>query len=231
MSDRVLIVDDEPRFVKLVEANLLSEGFEVIKGRNGREAVHSAAHDNPNLVLLDVMMPEFDGFQACERIRGFSNVPIIMLTAKGEEEHKVQGLNMGADDYIVKPFSANELLARVKAVLRRSQLTSYDSNESVLSYRNMEIDLARAEVHLSGDLVSLSSTEYRLLLQFANNVGRILSAKTLLGNVWGEEYGEDKEILWVSISRLRQKLEQNPKKPKFIVTRSGAGYVMPEIED
>jgi len=230
MMDRVLVVDDEPRFVKLVEANLLTEGFEVIKGNNGREAVQSAANDQPNLVLLDVMMPEVDGFQACERIRGFSNVPIIMLTAKGQEEHRVQGLNLGADDYIVKPFSAEELLARVKAVLRRSKLSAEVSEESVLRYGELEIDLARAEVNINGDPVSLSSTEYRLLLQFANNVGSTISAKALLSNVWGEEYGEDKEILWVSISRLRQKLEENPKKPKLIVTRSGAGYMMPEMK-
>jgi DNA-binding response OmpR family regulator len=230
MMDRVLVVDDEPRFVKLVEANLLTEGFEVIKGSNGREAVQSAANDQPNLVLLDVMMPEVDGFQACERIRGFSNVPIIMLTAKGQEEHRVQGLNLGADDYIVKPFSAEELLARVKAVLRRSKLSAEVSEESVLRYGELEIDLARAEVNINGDPVSLSSTEYRLLLQFANNVGSTISAKALLSNVWGEEYGEDKEILWVSISRLRQKLEENPKKPKLIVTRSGAGYMMPEMK-
>jgi len=229
MMDRVLVVDDEPRFVKLVEANLLTEGFEVIKGSNGREAVQSAAADKPNLVLLDVMMPEVDGFQACERIRGFSNVPIIMLTAKGQEEHRVKGLNLGADDYIVKPFSADELLARVKAVLRRSKLGADASEESVFRYGDLEIDLARAEVQINGEPVSLSSTEYRLLLQFANHVGSTISAKALLSNVWGEEYGEDKEILWVSISRLRQKLEENPKRPKLIVTRSGAGYMMPEI--
>ncbi len=229
MSERVLIVDDEPRFVKLVEANLQTEGYEVLKGANGREAVQMTANDKPNLVLLDVMMPEVDGFQACERIRGFSSVPIIMLTAKGEEEHKVQGLNSGADDYIVKPFSASELLARVKAVLRRAEMNGADMEESVLSYLDLEIDLARAKVFLAGEPVSLSSTEYRLLLQFATNVGRPLSSEKLLSSVWGDEYREDKEILWVSISRLRQKLEQNPKKPKFIVTRSGKGYMMPEL--
>lgn len=228
MTTRVLVVDDEPRFVKLIKANLLTEGFEVITGSNGREAVQHAANEKPNLILLDVMMPEIDGFQACERIRRFSDVPIIMLTAKGEEQHRIQGLNLGADDYIVKPLSVNELLARVHAVLRRSKMTPNEPGQSLFSLGDLEIDLARAEVRSAGELISLSSTEYRLLLQFANNVGRTLSAENLLSNVWGEEYRSDKEILWVSISRLRQKLEKNPKKPKLIVTRSGAGYMMPE---
>jgi DNA-binding response OmpR family regulator len=230
MTDRVLVVDDEPRFIQLVEANLRSEGFEVIKGSNGREAVQRTSSDKPDLVLLDVMMPEVNGIEACERIRGFSNVPIIMLTAKGEEEDQIRGLNVGADDYIVKPFSIDQLLARVSAVLRRSQLSASENTESQFDYGDLEIDLARAEVRMNGEVAALSSTEYRLLLQFATNVGTTISAKTLLANVWGEEYSEDKEILWVSISRLRQKLELNPKKPKLIVTRSGAGYMMPELD-
>ncbi len=230
MTDRVLVVDDEPRFIQLVEANLRSEGFEVLRGINGREAVQKTANDKPDLVLLDVMMPEVNGIEACERIRGFSDVPIIMLTAKGEEEDQIRGLNVGADDYIVKPFSIDQLLARVNAVLRRSKLSASENTESQFDYGDLEIDLARAEVRIAGEVAPLSSTEYRLLLQFATNVGTTLSAKKLLANVWGEEYREDKEILWVSISRLRQKLEQNPKKPKLIVTRSGAGYMMPALD-
>ena len=230
MTDRVLVVDDEPRFIQLVEANLRSEGFEVLRGINGREAVQKTANDKPDLVLLDVMMPEVNGIEACERIRGFSDVPIIMLTAKGEEEDQIRGLNVGADDYIVKPFSIDQLLARVNAVLRRSKLSASENTESQFDYGDLEIDLARAEVRIAGEVAPLSSTEYRLLLQFATNVGTTLSAKKLLANVWGEEYREDKEILWVSISRLRQKLEQNPKKPILIVTRSGAGYMMPALD-
>ncbi|MDA1329671.1 MAG: DNA-binding response regulator [Chloroflexi bacterium] len=227
MTIRVLVVDDEPRFVRLVEANLLTEGFEVLTGTNGNEAVQKAADEKPDLVLLDVMMPEMDGFEACERIREFSNVPLIMLTAKGNEEHRVQGLNLGADDYIVKPFSANELLARVHAVLRRARASAAESNESVLKHGELEIDLARAEVRYRGEQISLSSTEYRLLLEFARNAGETLTAEKLLEGVWGEEYKDEKEILWVSISRLRQKLETDPKRPKLIQTRSGAGYIMP----
>ncbi len=227
MSERILVVDDEPRFVRLVEANLNSEGFEVIKAKSGQQAVDLAVSEKPDLILLDVMMPEMDGFQACERIRAFSTVPIIMLTAKGEEDQRVRGLNIGADDYIVKPFSATELLARVRAVLRRAQRSVPDFVESMFSRGDLKIDFARAEVRLGGQPVSLSATEYRLLLQFARNAGKMLTAEELLRNVWGPEYGEEKEILWVSISRLRQKLEKDPKNPELIVTRSGQGYTMP----
>lgn len=228
MSERILVVDDEPRFVRLVEANLTTEGFEVLKAKNGQQAVDLAVTEKPDLILLDVMMPEMDGFQTCERIREFSTVPIIMLTAKGEEEQRVRGLNLGADDYIVKPFSATEMLARVRAVLRRAQRgTPPEFAETVFSRGDLQIDFARAEVRLGGQPVSLSATEYRLLLQFARNAGKTLTAEELLRNVWGPEYGEEKEILWVSISRLRQKLEKDPKNPELIVTRSGEGYMMP----
>jgi DNA-binding response OmpR family regulator len=150
-----------------------------------------------------------------------------MLTAKGEEEDRVEGLNLGADDYIVKPFSANELLARVNAVLRRARKNAANPGESVLRRGDLEIDLARAEVRNGGQQISLSSTEYRLLLEFARHVGETRKAEDLLSNVWGDEYKDDKEILWVSISRLRQKLEKDPKNPELILTQSGAGYIMP----
>ncbi len=228
MSARILIVDDEPRYLRLMEANLVTEGFQVIKATNGQEAVDLVASHQPDLVLLDVMMPILDGFEACERIREFSSVPIIMVTARGEENARVRGLDLGADDYIVKPFAAPELLARVRAVLRRIK-TSGGTQQSVFSHGNLRIDFARAEVFRNEKVVFLSATEYRLLLQFAHNVGKVLSSEELLTNVWGPEYGEDKEILWVSISRLRQKLEDDPKNPQHIVTRSGLGYTMPPL--
>lgn len=227
MNQRILIVDDEPRFIRLIEANLQTEGYQILQAKEGKQAVELAASEKPDLVLLDVMMPEMDGFQACERIRQFSNVPIIMLTARGEEDQRIRGLNLGADDYIVKPFSAGEMLARVRAVLRRAQTAAPDSGETLFSRGSLQIDFARAEVRLDGELVSLSATEYRLLLQFAHSAGRILTAEDLLRNVWGEEYKDEKEILWVSISRLRQKLEKDPKQPELIVTHSGEGYSMP----
>jgi DNA-binding response OmpR family regulator len=227
MTTRILVVDDEPRYVRLMEANLVTEGYQVLKAYDGQTAVESVADKQPDLVLLDVMMPIINGFTACERIREFSNVPIIMVTAKGEEQDRVRGLDVGADDYIVKPFSATELLARVRAVLRRAQVSGSTFEQAIFNHSNLKIDLARAEVFKDEKMVFLSATEYRLLLQFVHNLGSILTSEDLLVNVWGPEYRDDKEILWVSISRLRQKLEDDPRNPQHIVTRSGMGYTMP----
>lgn len=229
MANTILVVDDEPKYVRLMEANLISEGFKVLKTYDGQSAVELVADKQPDLVLLDVMMPGMDGFGACERIREFSSVPIIMVTAKGEEQDRVHGLDVGADDYIVKPFSATEMLARVRAVLRRAQVSGDSFQQSVFSHGNLRIDLARAEVFKEDKMIFLSATEYRLLLQFVHNLGSILTSEDLLVNVWGPEYREDKEILWVSISRLRQKLEDDPRNPSHIVTRSGMGYTMPPV--
>jgi DNA-binding response OmpR family regulator len=229
MGTSILIVDDEPRYLRLLEANLVTEGFQVLKATNGQEAVDQVADKHPDLVLLDVMMPVLDGFGACERIREFSNVPIIVVTARGSENDRVRGLDLGADDYIVKPFSATELLARVRAVLRRVQTSGNAFQQPVFQHINLRIDFARAEVFKDDRIVFLSATEYRLLLQFAQNVGSVLTSEQLLTDVWGPEYREDKEILWVSISRLRQKLEVDPKNPQHIVTRSGLGYTMPPM--
>jgi DNA-binding response OmpR family regulator len=175
------------------------------------------------------MMPVLDGFGACERIREFSNVPIIIVTARGSEQDRVRGLDLGADDYIVKPFSATELLARVRAVLRRAQPAASAFQQSVFTHGNLRIDFARAEVFKDDKIVFLSATEYRLLLQFAHNIGVVLTSEQLLTDVWGSEYHDDKEILWVSISRLRQKLENDVKNPQHILTRSGLGYTMPPM--
>ncbi len=229
MSSSILIVDDEPRYLRLIEANLVTEGFRVLKATNGQEAVDLVAERHPDLVLLDVMMPILDGFSACQRIREFSNVPIIVVTARGSEGDRVRGLDIGADDYIVKPFSATELLARVRAVLRRAQTSGAAFQQSIFTHGNLRIDFARAEVFKDDRIVYLSATEYRLLLQFAHNIGNVLTSEQLLSDVWGPEYRDDKEILWVSISRLRQKLEIDPKNPQHIVTRSGMGYTMPPI--
>ena len=231
MTQSILIADDEPRYVRLMEANLQTEGYLVFKAYDGQQAVTMTAENRPDLVLLDIMMPVMDGFAACQRIREFSSVPIIMVTAKGEEQDRVRGLDFGADDYIVKPFSANELLARVRAVLRRADHKILEARPAVFSHGNMRIDLARAEVFLNDKMVYLSATEYRILLQLAQNVGRVLPSEQLLRDVWGDEYVDDKEILWVSVSRLRQKLEEDPRSPRHIVTRSGVGYILPVLED
>jgi DNA-binding response OmpR family regulator len=231
MNTRILVVDDEPRYIRLMEANLSSEGYVVLKAVNGQEAVDVVAEHRPDLVLLDIMMPVLDGFTACERIREFSNVPIIVVTAKGEEHDRVRGLDLGADDYIVKPFSATELLARVRSVLRRTHNSGDAFQQSVFSHGNLRIDFARAEVFRDDKMVFLSATEYRLLLQMARNLGRVLPSEQLLSDVWGSEYKDDKEILWVSISRLRQKLEDDPRNPAHIVTRPGLGYTMPPVQE
>ncbi len=230
MVKRVLIVDDEPRYLRLLEANLRTENYEVVTAQDGQQAIDIFSSQPIDLILLDVMMPRLDGFATCQRIREFSNVPIVILTAKGEEQDRVRGLDLGADDYLVKPFSATELLARVRAVLRRATPPTDSGQARFFSHDNLRIDFARAEVWRGEMAVSLSATEYRLLLQFAHNLGKILTSEDLLTSVWGPEYKTDKEILWVSIARLRQKLEDDAHTPKHIVTRSGLGYLMPPVE-
>jgi DNA-binding response OmpR family regulator len=231
MTNKILVVDDEPRYLRLIEANLLTEGYEVVTAQDGLQAVEIFSSNPTELVLLDIMMPNLDGFAVCQRIRQFSNVPIIVLTAKGEEQDRVRGLDLGADDYLTKPFSATELLARVRAVLRRSKLSKEGSQSRVFEHGDLRIDFARAEVWRDSQPIFLSATEYRLLLQFAHNVGKVMSAEQILTSVWGAEYAQDKEILWVSIARLRQKLEEDPHTPRHIVTRSGLGYLMPPIDE
>jgi DNA-binding response OmpR family regulator len=230
MSTRILVVDDEPRYLRLLEANLLTEEYKVFTASDGEEALESFSTNPVDLILLDIILPRMDGFAVCQRIRQFSNVPIIMLTAKGEEQDRIRGLDVGADDYLVKPFSVMELLARVRAVLRRAQVTE-TGQDRFFTHGNLRIDFARAEVWLGGQPVSLSATEYRLLLQFTHNIGKVLSAEELLTGVWGPEYRDDKEILWVTIARLRQKVEDDPHIPEHIVTRSGLGYLMTPIEE
>jgi DNA-binding response OmpR family regulator len=229
MAKSILVVDDEPRYLRLLEANLQTEGFEVVSANDGEEAIEIFMSNPTDLVMLDVMMPKLDGFSTCQRIRQFSSVPIIMLTAKGEEQDRVKGLDMGADDYLVKPFSIGELLARVRAVLRRVQ--PLENNPSrVFTHGNLRIDQARAEVWRGDTQIFLSATEYRLLLQFSHNLGTVVAAEDLLNSVWGSEYITDKEILWVTIARLRQKVEEDSHSPEHIVTRSGLGYIMPSEE-
>lgn len=229
MAKSILVVDDEPRYLRLLEANLRTEGFEVVTASNGEEAIEKFSLRPTDLVMLDIMMPKLDGFSSCQRIRQFSSVPIIMLTAKGEEQDRVRGLDMGADDYLVKPFSIGELLARVRAVFRRVQPLE-DNPSRIFTHGDLRIDQARAEVWRGDQQIFLSATEYRLLLQFSHNIGTVVSAEDLLTSVWGSEYITDKEILWVTIARLRQKVEKDSHAPEHIVTRSGLGYIMPSEE-
>lgn len=229
MGTCILIVDDEPRYLSLMEANLVPEGYSVLRAIDGQEAIDIVAKKQPDLVLLDIRMPVMDGFKACQRMREFSSIPIIMVTARGSEQDRIKGLDLGADDYIVKPFSALELLARVRAVLRRGRSTEKEFQQPSFTHGDLRIDFTRAEVFKENKLVFLSATELRILIQFAQNEGKVLTAEQLLSEVWGAEYRKDKEILWVSISRLRQKLETDPKNPIHILTRPGLGYTMPSL--
>jgi len=232
MAKRILVVDDEVRYQRLLDANLRTEGYDIVTASNGMEAIETFSSQPIDLVILDVMMPKLDGFETCQRIREYSTVPIIILTAKGDEKDRVRGLDLGADDYLSKPFSATELLARVRAVLRRVEVTSDMTQARYFAHGDIRVDFARAEVWRDNENepLPLSATEYRLLLQFVHNVGKIMSAEELLTSIWGAEYRNEKEILWVSIARLRQKLEKKPHSPSHIVTRTGLGYLMPPEE-
>jgi DNA-binding response OmpR family regulator len=231
MPQKILIADDEPLYIRLLKVNLESEGYEIYTAKNGEEALEVFSSQSPNLIIMDVMMPKMDGIAACTRIRQFSNVPIILLTALGEEQDRVNGLNIGADDYVVKPFSATELVARVRAVLRRTQDRPESAESRIFNHGDLRIDIAKAEVWKGSRQIYLSATEYKLLLHFAHENGKVLTAEDLLGATWGPSYKDEKEILWVSIARLRQKLEDDPHNPIHIVTRTGLGYQMPLVED
>ncbi len=229
MTTKILVVDDEPLYIRLLKVNLEAEGYEVITAENGEEALDSLSQNSPELIIMDVMMPKLDGVTTCQRIRQFSNVPIVLLTALGEEHDRVNGLNIGADDYVVKPFSATELIARVRAVLRRAANQQQSVETRIFTHGDLRIDIAKAEVWKNDHQVYLSATEYKMLILFAYHVGQVITAEELLEATWGASYKDEKEILWVSIARLRQKLEDNPHSPVHIVTRTGLGYQMPVI--
>jgi DNA-binding response OmpR family regulator len=231
MSELILIVDDERHYRELIKINLETEGYTTLEAENGEMLLQLLEKQQPDLILLDVLMPNMDGLAACDHIRQFSNVPIIFLTALSNEIDRVKGLNLGADDYISKPFSAQELIARVKAVLRRSASANQVIPSQYFVHGDLKIDFTRAEVWKNNKPISLSSTEYKLLIQFANNVGEIITGEKLLVAVWGVHYREEKEILWVSIARLRQKLEDNTQTPVHIVTKPGQGYIMPVLNE
>lgn len=221
---RILVVDDEIRYVKLVRVNLEASGYEVLAATNGREAVNCTAQEHPDLILLDIMLPGQDGYAACREIRRFSHVPIIMVTAYEQTENLVKGLDAGADDYITKPFSAQELLARIRAVMRRAKMSTTQPEES-LTIDGIRIDFAGRRVYVDDEEVHLTPTEYRLLSELARNSGRVLVPDYLLERVWDINTHEP-QLLWQAVHRLRQKLEPDPKQPKYIHTRPGIGYIL-----
>jgi DNA-binding response OmpR family regulator len=221
---RVLVVDDEPRMIHFIRLNLEHDGFEVTEAASGTEALEVLRDTLPDLVLLDVMMPDLDGFETLELIREISNVPVIMLTAKGEEDDRVRGLELGADDYVTKPFSPRELVSRVRAVLRRTEMPGEPVHELIEVDDRLKIDFDRREVWVEGQLVKLRPTEYRLLYHLVQNAGWVVPHDQLLAKVWGYEYRDETHYLRLYINYLRQKLEKDPSQPEYILTERGVGY-------
>jgi DNA-binding response OmpR family regulator len=221
---RILVVDDEERMVRFIRLNLEHDGFQVSEAFNGKEAIQKMRDLTPDLILLDVMMPDLDGFEVLETIREISNVPVIMLTAKGEEDDRVRGLELGADDYITKPFSPRELVSRAKAVLRRTESASGSMHGLIEVDERLKIDFDRREIWLEGKLVKLRPTEYRMLYHLVQNAGWVVSHDQLLTKVWGYEYRDEPHYVRLYINYLRQKLEADPSNPKYILTERGVGY-------
>ncbi len=224
MKKRILVVDDEPRMRRFVRMNLDLEGYEVLEADNGLIALEKVRDDMPDLVLLDVAMPEMDGFETLERIREVSAVPVIMLTVKNDEADRIKGLDLGADDYVTKPFSLRELLSRIRAVLRRVEPAKASVEEPLVIDEDLQIDFPRRTVIARGEPIKLRPTEYRLLLHLVENAGWIVPQETLLSKVWGPEYRDDNQLLRLYITYLRKKIEPDPANPKYILTERGVGY-------
>jgi two-component system KDP operon response regulator KdpE len=220
----ILAVDDEPKMTRFIRMNLELEGYRVSEAVNGMEALDKVREELPDLVLLDVMMPDLDGFETLTYIRRISSVPVIMLTAKGEEEDKVRGLELGADDYVTKPFSPRELSSRIKALLRRTQMPQPVEKTAIEIDDRLSIDFDRHQVKVDGEVVKLRPTEYRLLYHLVNNAGWVMSREVLLSKVWGPEYRDEVQYLRLYINYLRQKIERDPSNPEYILTERGVGY-------
>jgi len=221
---RILVVDDEERMVRFIRLNLEHDGFLVTEAFNGKQAIQRLRDATPDLILLDVMMPDVDGFDVLQMIREISSVPVIMLTAKGEEDDRVRGLELGADDYVTKPFSPRELVSRVKAVLRRTEGASGSMHGLIEVDENLKMDFDRREVWKDGKTVKLRPTEYRLLYHLVQNAGWVVSHDQLLAKVWGYEYRDEPHYVRLYINYLREKLEDDPSDPRYILTERGVGY-------
>ncbi len=233
MSEKILVVDDEPRVVRLVSEVLKAMGYQVTAAARGEPAIEMVALEQPDLVLLDILLPDgLDGYEVCRRMREFSDVAVIMLTAKAQESDVLHGFDVGADDYLIKPFSAKELVARVKAVLRRTQRLE-ERVTATFMCGELEINFARRTVKAQGERVSLTRTEYALLRQLALKANRVMLHQDLLTKVWGPEYRDDIDYLRAYIRYLRRKLEPDPSNPRYILTSPGVGYMLacPEGEE
>jgi len=221
----ILLVDDDPQLIRLVRANLESVGYRVLAAMDARSALELVNMEMPDMIILDIMLPEIDGYELCQRIREFSDIPIIMLTAKVEDTDKVTGLKLGADDYLTKPFSAQELLARVEAVLRRTKSSEEVKTPPTFTCGHISVDFAQRRVMVRGQEVALTLTEYKLLSQLVSNAGRVMLHRELLAKVWGVEYQDELEYLRAYIRHLRQKIESDPHQPKYILSKPGIGYI------
>jgi DNA-binding response OmpR family regulator len=223
-GQRVLVVDDKPKYIRAIQINLESRGYQVLSAENGASALAAVANEKPDLVLLDLMLPDIDGFEVCRRIRTFSAVPVIMLTARASEADKIRGLDVGADDYLTKPFSANELIARVQAALRRMGYSGDRPLPPVFRTGELEINRVQGRVTVRGQEIQLTSTEYRLLAELAKQAGSVVDQEDLLERVWGTGYEGQNRLLRQTIHRLRQKIEPDPQHPQYVHTRRGLGY-------
>ncbi|MGI6259405.1 MAG: response regulator transcription factor [Anaerolineaceae bacterium] len=221
---KILVVDDERGLVKIIRLNLEQDGFEVVEANNGTQAMEKLRTTLPDLILLDVMMPDIDGFTVLKMVREIGNTPVIMLTAKGQEDDKVKGLELGADDYVTKPFSPRELTSRIRAVLRRGNFSKDEESGQIVIDDRLTIDFSRHEVWVEGELVQLRPTEYRLLYHLVQNAGWVLTHDQILNKVWGYEYENEPHYVRLYINYLRKKIEVDPSNPQYILTERGVGY-------
>jgi two-component system KDP operon response regulator KdpE len=220
----ILVVDDESRLTTMLRMNLEAEGIRVHTAASGREALDALREEMPDLVLLDVMMPNMDGYETLRRIRLASQIPVIMLTAKDEESDRVKGLELGADDYVSKPFSYRELLSRIRAVLRRHYLPAPATMGHIVVDDRLTIDFSKREVLINGERINLRPTEYRLLFHLVQKAGYVVNHNDLLARVWGPEYHDETHYLRLYVTYLRQKIERDPANPVYILTERGVGY-------
>lgn len=224
-TKRVLVVDDEPRMIGFIRMNLELEGHQVIEAHNGLEALDAVRTQLPDIVILDIMMPELDGFETLRMLREFSDIPVIMLTAKGDENDKVYGLELGADDYVTKPFGPRELSSRIKAVMRRWKNPSTSPADAILEIDgHLSVDFNQREVIVDGERVKLRPTEYRLLYHLIENAGWTVPHDQLLAKVWGYEYRDEAHYVRLYVNYLREKIEEDPSNPQYILTERGVGY-------
>jgi len=224
MAKRILLVDDEPLILKGLRFTLEQEGYEILTAADGEEALQVFFDQPVDLVLLDVMLPKLDGIQVCQRIRESSNVPILMLTAKGEDMDKILGLEYGADDYMTKPFNILEVKARIKTVLRRAAQPAANEEKKIIRVHDMEVNIVNRSVTLGGKEIRLTAKEFDLLQLFITNRGKVFSRETMLETVWKYDYMGDARTVDVHIRRLREKIERNTAQPEFIFTKWGVGY-------